>query len=506
MSIRASEVDPVVWKAIAGSSVEIPPLNSPVYYFPQGHLENSSSTPIENYNLSLKRPFILCQLLAVRFLADPSSDQVFAEMRLQQLHPSWLRPRNGDNGSEQNDLFSYAKILTPSDAKNEGGFSVPRYCADLIFQGLDLSIESPTPFQNLVIKDIFNFAWEFRHVYRGTPRRHLLTTGWKRFINSKQLVAGDCVVLMRKKSTNELFIGIRRAYLAKNTERWNFPVAALGYPENRKERETKALSAIEAAAKGMAFDVEYYPRAGTKDFVVSAEKVEDSLSIFRNSNMRIKMAVETQDFSRKFCYQGCVTAAISPDGGTWAASPWRMLQVTWDQSEIMQNMNRVSPWEVEYDMPNPQLRPSKKLKVQQNSGTYICDSRSRLKTKSSNSPVGHLDLSSSNQSRFPASIQGARLDQNDSYHQVFIDPVKIVVQLEPRTVSTAVNNGNSHSENLSPGSQNSVHFCFGTELVGQQGYNSSKKDVVKSFQLFGSTIQMADPVERGLDNNNARRE
>ncbi|KAL2503506.1 Auxin response factor 17 [Abeliophyllum distichum] len=242
-----------------------------------------------------------------------------------------------------------------------------------------------------------------------------------------------------------------------------------------------ALSAIET--------VVYYSRVRveTRDFVVSAEKVKDSLRIFRNSNMRIKMAVETQDFSPKFWYQGCVTTAISPDGGTWAASPWRMLQVTWDQSEIMQNMNRVSPWEVEYDMPNPQLRPSKKLKVKQNSRTYIWESRCGVKTKSSNSPVGHLDLSSSNQSRFPVSIQGARLDQNDSYHQIFIDPVK-------RNASTAVNNGNSRSENLSSGSQNSLHFCSGTELVGQQGYNSSTKDVVKLFQLFGKTIQMADPV------------
>ncbi|CAA3003328.1 Hypothetical predicted protein, partial [Olea europaea subsp. europaea] len=107
-------------------------------------------------------------------------------MGLQPAHPSLPRLRTRLNGREENEVISYAKILTPSD------------CADLIFPPLDLSVEPPM-YQNLVIKDIFNFAWEFLHVYHGTLPR-VLTTGWNRF-------TPENVVFMPKTSTNEIFIG-----------------------------------------------------------------------------------------------------------------------------------------------------------------------------------------------------------------------------------------------------------------------------------------------------------
>ncbi|KAL3634082.1 hypothetical protein CASFOL_021142 [Castilleja foliolosa] len=54
------------------------------------------------------------------------------------------------------------------------------------------------PVQNLIIKDAVGNAWEFRHIYRGTPRCNSLTTGWSKFVNAKLLVAGDTVIFMRK--------------------------------------------------------------------------------------------------------------------------------------------------------------------------------------------------------------------------------------------------------------------------------------------------------------------
>ncbi|KAL0360147.1 UNVERIFIED_CONTAM: Auxin response factor 17, partial [Sesamum radiatum] len=171
-----SEVDAAVWRAVAGGTFQIPSLNSYVYYFPQGHMEQHSSASVENQNIELKRTFIPCQVLSVM-----------------ETKTTW---------------FAFAKVLTPSDANNGGGFSVPRFCADSIFPPLDFG--SDPPVQNLIMKDTHNNAWEFRHIYRGTPRRHLLTTGWSKFVNAKRLIAGDSVVFMRKKSTNELFTGIRR--------------------------------------------------------------------------------------------------------------------------------------------------------------------------------------------------------------------------------------------------------------------------------------------------------
>ncbi|RZB75481.1 Auxin response factor 17 [Glycine soja] len=43
---------------------------------------------------------------------------------------------------------------------------------------------------NLVITDVDDFTLEFCHIYRGTLRWHLLTTGWSTFVNNKKLVAG----------------------------------------------------------------------------------------------------------------------------------------------------------------------------------------------------------------------------------------------------------------------------------------------------------------------------
>ncbi|RYQ99943.1 hypothetical protein Ahy_B07g087962 [Arachis hypogaea] len=94
-----------------------------------------------------------------------------------------------------NDACFFAKTLTQSDANNGGGFSVPRYCAVTIFPRLNYSVEPPV--QTIIAKDVHGQCWKFRHIYRGTPRRHLLTTGWSNFVNHKKLVAGDSIVFLR---------------------------------------------------------------------------------------------------------------------------------------------------------------------------------------------------------------------------------------------------------------------------------------------------------------------
>ncbi|XXG39725.1 hypothetical protein AAC387_Pa01g0608 [Persea americana] len=80
------------------------------------------------------------------------------------------------------------EILTPSDTNNGGGFSVPRFCADSIFPRLNFNANPPM--HNISIRDMHETKWEFWHIYRGTPRRHLLMTGWSKFINQKKLCAG----------------------------------------------------------------------------------------------------------------------------------------------------------------------------------------------------------------------------------------------------------------------------------------------------------------------------
>ncbi|CAI9754336.1 unnamed protein product [Fraxinus pennsylvanica] len=515
MSAPATHTDPSIWHATAGAAVEIPTVNSRVYYFPQGHLEHSF--PVKNNNILLKTHLISCQVLAVSLLSDASFDQPFAKLRLLPLQSRGqhvITENVEKREMDESDVVSFAKILTPSDANNGGGFSVPRFCADLIFPRLDFSAEPPV--QNLVINDSQNNAWEFRHIYRGTPRRHLLTTGWSRFVNSKRLVAGDTVVFMRKTSTGELFVGIRRA-VREIVSVWSCPVAMENstvkneYGNNYnvgdgKEREV--IEAIETAEKGMAFEVVYYPRTGIPDFVVSAEKVEDSLSFCWSAGMRVKMAVETEDSSRTTWFQGTILSTTSSSGVPGGDSPWRMLEVMWDEHQVLQNVKTVSPWQVELVLPTPQfhsaLPPLKKFKVQQASGK-LPDGEGELfspTTESTDLMIGQLNSSTFSYNSYPAGMQGARLDQfcastlsnshSDNSHQMSTNFMKNGTQPELK-ISTELNIGSSRVDNLSPDSQSSVNLSS-TELVGKQGS-------VSSIQLFGKIISTVQPVEDCPDNN-----
>ncbi|XXG63330.1 hypothetical protein AAC387_Pa05g1553 [Persea americana] len=96
----------------------------------------------------------------------------------------------------------------PSDANNGGGFSVPCFCASLIFPRLNFNANMPM--QNISIYDVHGTKWGFQHIYRGKRRRHLLTTGWSKFVNQKKLCASDSVLFIKHRS-GELFLGIRWA-------------------------------------------------------------------------------------------------------------------------------------------------------------------------------------------------------------------------------------------------------------------------------------------------------
>lgn len=370
-------IDPKIWRACAGSSVQIPAVDALVYYFPQGHLEQSSSSlPPLLSPLVLSKPLILCRIADVQFLADPQTDEVFAKLMLHPVNSqlltllrssrpsealgSRLQRRDGEGGgggggaNEEHDgeeqgpvdkVVSFAKILTPSDANNGGGFSVPRFCADSIFPLLNYQAEPPV--QTLSVTDVHGVVWDFRHIYRGTPRRHLLTTGWSKFVNHKKLVAGDSVVFMRN-ARREMFVGVRRAVRSNSSSdcsRWS---AQYGGTMRVKAEEENSIrdhgmsrsgkgkmsaeaiaEAAELAAQDSPFEVVYYPRVGWSDFVVKAEVVEEAMNVFWTAGMRVKMAMETEDSSRMTWFQGTVSSASIADSGPWRGSPWRMLQVWW---------------------------------------------------------------------------------------------------------------------------------------------------------------------------------
>ncbi|XVE59090.1 hypothetical protein DITRI_Ditri05aG0017200 [Diplodiscus trichospermus] len=447
MKEPGKSLDPQLWHACAGSMVQIPPVNSKVFYFPQGHAEHCLSSV--DLSSSPQIPALVpCRVASVKFLADAETDEVYAKIMLTPL-PNSERDVEDDavlgggcNGSDNVEKpASFAKTLTQSDANNGGGFSVPRYCAETIFPRLDYTADPPV--QTVIAKDVHGEIWKFRHIYRGTPRRHLLTTGWSTFVNQKKLVAGDSIVFLRAEN-GDLCVGIRRAKRGNGSGPepgapcWNSglgngnPVgigpygglsAFLREDESKimrngdfrvegKVRSEAVLEAVALAAGSQPFEIIYHPRASTPEFCVKASGVRAAMRTAWCSGMRFKMAFETEDSCRISWFMGTVSSVQVVDPIRWPNSPWRLLQVTWDEPDLLQNVKRVSPWLVELVSNVPAIHfspfspPRKKLRLPQHID-FPLDGQLPVPSFPINllGPSSPLHCLSDNA---PAGIQGAR--------------------------------------------------------------------------------------------------
>jgi hypothetical protein len=308
---QPSRVVSKIWQSCAGDAVKIPKLRSKVYYFPLGHLEHANPTP-NTESLSLinsYRPFIPCIISSVDLLADPKTDEVFTKLFLTPvIDGSTVEPppevHDDDGGGN---VVYLGKTLTQSDAKNGGAFSVPTECAKMIFPPLDLNAELPR--QELSITDIHGAIWEFRHVYRGNPKRNMFTHNWSPFVDKKKLVGGDSLVFM-KNSAGNIYVGIRR-------------VKKFGSAAVMQKKELVVMEAAKLAEKNEAFEVVYYPTAGD-NFVVDAKVVEDAMKINWNCGMRVKRSLKNDlDLDSTIELQHGSITNISAHSNR----PWRMLQV-----------------------------------------------------------------------------------------------------------------------------------------------------------------------------------
>ncbi|XP_045829271.1 auxin response factor 17-like [Trifolium pratense] len=321
---QPSRVDPKIWQSCAGDTVKIPKLHSKVYYFPLGHLEHANPTP-NTESLSLinsYRPFIPCIISSVDLLADPQTDEVFTKLLLTPvIDGSTVEPfevHDDDDGGDD-DVVSSGKTLSQSDANNGGAFSVPSKCAKLIFPPLDLEAKLPT--QELSIADVHGNVWEFRHVYRGNPKRHMFTHNWSQFVDKKKLVGGDSLLFM-KNSAGEIYVGIRR-------------VKKFATPAVMQKKESVVIEAVKLAEKNEAFEVVYYPTADDGDnFVVDANVVEDAMKINWNCGMRVKRSLNNDDSSISLQH-GTITNLCAPSD-----RPWHMLQlkVTEDPAALLSDI------------------------------------------------------------------------------------------------------------------------------------------------------------------------
>ncbi|KAJ7968622.1 Auxin response factor [Quillaja saponaria] len=227
-----------LWHACAGPLISLPKKGSVVVYFPQGHFEQVHDFPPAAYNLP---SHVACRVVDVKLHAEEGSDEVYYQVSLvpdsEQIEQK-LREGETDADGEEEDTEAgmksttphmFCKTLTASDTSTHGGFSVPRRAAEDCFPPLDYSQQRPS--QELIAKDLHGLEWKFRHIYRGQPRRHLLTTGWSAFVNKKKLISGDAVLFLRGED-GDLRLGIRRAAQFKAGGTLSAPCGQMLNPTN----------------------------------------------------------------------------------------------------------------------------------------------------------------------------------------------------------------------------------------------------------------------------------
>ncbi|KAL9320492.1 hypothetical protein ACSQ67_012331 [Phaseolus vulgaris] len=331
-----------LWKLCAGPLVDVPCEGERVFYFPQGHMEQLQASTNQGLNQELNQQIphfnlpskILCRVVHIQLLAEQETDEVYARITLlpesNQEEPTSPDPSVPE--TQKQSFHSFSKILTASDTSTHGGFSVLRRHATECLPQLDMTQTIPT--QELAAKDLHGFEWKFKHIFRGQPRRHLLTTGWSTFVTSKRLVAGDAFVFLRGEN-GELRVGVRRV------ARQQSPM-----PSSVISSQSMHLGVLATASHAFLtstmFVVYYKPR--TSQFIIGLNKYLESVNKF-SVGMRFKMRFEVEDSpERRFSGTIVGVGDVSPG---WRNSQWRSLKAQWDEPAIIPRPERVSSWEIE---------------------------------------------------------------------------------------------------------------------------------------------------------------
>ncbi|XP_042418143.1 auxin response factor 3-like isoform X1 [Zingiber officinale] len=341
----ASYVCLELWHACAGPRVWLPRKGSLVVYFPQGHLVRLGGVG-EAEGIDLP-PHLLCRVVDVTLKAEVDTDEVYAELSLaaedKKLEQQLRDDEAGENGQvEESDGFSqslttqmFCKTLTASDTSSHGGFSVPRRAAEDCFPPLDYRQQRPS--QEIVAKDLHGTEWRFRHIYRGQPRRHLLTTGWSAFINKKKLVSRDAVLFLLGQD-GVLRLGIRRDNQLKRSTH--------SCAISSQEKFGTLRDVANAVSARKVFFINYDPRATQSDYVIPYRKFANSFNHSFSIGTRFRMQIDSEEAADRR-YTGLITSVGELDPLRWPGSKWKCLLVRWDDELAKNGDNRVSPWDVE---------------------------------------------------------------------------------------------------------------------------------------------------------------
>ncbi|XP_056170980.1 auxin response factor 2A-like isoform X2 [Syzygium oleosum] len=332
-----------LWHACAGPLAYVPKAGETVYYFPQGHIDQVEAYTNHDGDMEMPiyklPPKILCKVVSIQLKAEIHTDEVFAQVT---LLPEAKQDEVNSNCKTPpmpprvNSRF-VVKILTQSDTGTHGGCSLPKRPADECLPSLDKSQHPPV--QDLVTKDLHGNEWCFRHVYRGKPKRHLLTRGWSDFLTSKKLVPGDACIILRGRD-GDVRIGVRRL-MNSQTATPSFVLSG------HSMRHGILASALHAVSAGTTFTVYYRPWACTSAFIIAYEQYVKAMANDYFIGKRFRMQFEDEKCGEQRL-GGAVVGIEDIDQMRWPGSDWRCIKVLWDSTRAKCiRPERVSPWDIE---------------------------------------------------------------------------------------------------------------------------------------------------------------
>ncbi|KAL0716422.1 hypothetical protein Bca4012_065744 [Brassica carinata] len=334
-----------LWKLCAGSLFDLPKVGEKVYYFPQGHIEEAIFfyfllvTSINGELCQLKPAFnipskILCNVFSIKLKVETTTDEIYAEIFLSPDTSEVEIPTPNYENNIQNIKY-FTKVLSASDTSKKGSFVLNKRHAIECLPPLDTS--HLTPSQEISAKDIHGREWKFNHTLRGTPQRHLFTSGWNEFAKEKELVVGDSFVFLRGEN-GESRVGIRKVAHHKQD---NIPSSLISKESMHHGIIATALNAIKSKCMFVVF---YKPRSS--QFLVNFHKFIDGVNKKFSIGSRFLMKFEGRDFN-EIRYYGTIVK-VRDFSVHWKDSEWRNLEVQWDEAATIPRPDKVSPWEIEH--------------------------------------------------------------------------------------------------------------------------------------------------------------
>ncbi|CDY54111.1 BnaC04g53900D [Brassica napus] len=272
---------------------------------------------------------ICCNVFSIKLKVETTTDEIYAEISLLPDTSEVEIPTPRHENNIQN-INYFTKVLSASDTNKKGSFVLNKRHA---IECLPLLL---TPSQEVIAKDIHGHEWSFKHTLRGTPQRHLFTSGWNEFAKGKNLVVGDCFVFLRGEN-GESRVGIRKS---AHHQQHNIPSPVISKQSMHHGVVATALNAIERKCMFVVF---YKPRSS--QFLVNFDKFIDGVNRKFSVGSRFLMKFEGRDFS-EIRYYGTIVG-VKDFSTHWKDSEWRSLELQWNEAATIPRPDKVSPWEIE---------------------------------------------------------------------------------------------------------------------------------------------------------------